>query len=256
MSSPAPPDLPPETPAAPVNKIKPLVWILGGIGLLLVCVTLTCGLIGLFAVRAVKNAVFDSELMHTNPGLALAKMAAALHPDLQTVSTDERAGTITMKEKSTGKVMTFRFDPAQKTLVMVGDDGREVTISAGGGGQSGAIEVQSADGAVHVGSSAGNMGPAWMPVYPGSTPENTSSVQTPDGSESIFTFTTADSAPRVISYFQNQLRSSGFNVGLASSGEQGGMVQAEDGSKKHSIILNVDSSGDATKVREVVVEKK
>jgi hypothetical protein len=80
MSGPTPLDLPAETRAAPARKIKPRVWILGGIGVLLVCATLT---VGFFAVRAVKNA-----------GLA------------------------------------FRFDPARKTLVMIGGDGKEFKISA------------------------------------------------------------------------------------------------------------------------------
>ena len=80
MSSPTPPDLPAETRAAPARKIKLLVWILGGIGLLLVCAALA---VGFLAVRAVKNAGF-----------------------------------------------AFRFDPAKKTLVMIGGDGKEVKTSA------------------------------------------------------------------------------------------------------------------------------
>ena len=70
----------------PARKIKPLVWILAGIGLLLVCATLA---VGFLAVRAVKNAGF-----------------------------------------------AFRFDPAKKTLVMIGGEGKEVEISpTGDGGQ-------------------------------------------------------------------------------------------------------------------------
>ena len=53
MSSPTRPDLPAET--RPAKKIKPLVWILGGTCLLLVCATLT---VGILAVRAVKDAGF------------------------------------------------------------------------------------------------------------------------------------------------------------------------------------------------------
>jgi hypothetical protein len=83
MSSPTPPDLPAET-RAPATKIKPLVWILVGIGLLLVCATLG---VGFLAVRAVKNAGF-----------------------------------------------AFRFDPAKKTLVLIGRDGKEVKISPTGDG--------------------------------------------------------------------------------------------------------------------------
>jgi hypothetical protein len=64
---------------APTRMMKPLVWILAGIGALLVCATLA---VGLLAVRAVKNAGFS-----------------------------------------------FRFDPAKKTLVLIGGDGKEVRIS-------------------------------------------------------------------------------------------------------------------------------
>ena len=55
MSSPTPPHLPAESSAVPAKKIGPLAWILGGIGLLLVCATLT---LGFLAVRALKNAGF------------------------------------------------------------------------------------------------------------------------------------------------------------------------------------------------------
>jgi hypothetical protein len=79
MSSPTPPDLPAGTRTAPARKIKLLVWILGGIGLL-VCATLA---VGFLALRAVKNAGF-----------------------------------------------AFRFDPAKKTLVMIGGGGKEVKTSA------------------------------------------------------------------------------------------------------------------------------
>lgn len=53
MTSPTPPYLPAGKRAAPARKIKPLVWILGGISLLLVCATLA---VGFLAVHAVKNA--------------------------------------------------------------------------------------------------------------------------------------------------------------------------------------------------------
>jgi len=42
-------------PTPPARKIQPLVWLLGGIGLLLVCATLT---VGLLALRAITNAGF------------------------------------------------------------------------------------------------------------------------------------------------------------------------------------------------------
>ena len=240
MSIPPIPTLEPEQPEqpAPKKKTSPLVWILGGVAVLLFGGMLTY-------------------LMRSNPGLAMAKMAAALHPDMEVVSTDDRSGTIVMREKSTGKTMSFRFDPAQKTLVMTGQNGEEVKISSTGDGKSSTVEVQSAQGTSRFNTGAGNASPAWFPVYPGSTPENTSSVQTPDGDQNVFTFKTNDAPDKVISYYQSQLKSAGFNVTLASSGEQGGIFQAEDGSRKRTVIVNVDTPpGEGTRARVVTAEKK
>ena len=70
----------------------------------------------------------------------MAKMAAAVNPNLETVSTNERTGTITMREKSTGKIVTLKFDADKKSLVVVGDDGKEMTFSATGEGKDGAVD--------------------------------------------------------------------------------------------------------------------
>jgi len=76
--------MPPETRAAPARKNKPLVRILGGIGLLSVCAALTWGVVGFRAHRGAKNGGFHPGLTRTRPGLAMTKMAAAPHMDLQT----------------------------------------------------------------------------------------------------------------------------------------------------------------------------
>src|SRR5579863_9141162 len=107
MSSGMNPGLPPQVPVAPAKKTSPLVWILGGLVVLMFGGMVTCGVIGYLATRVIRNAGFDPDLMRSNPGLAMTKMAAAIYPNLQVVSTDDRSGTIVMREKSTGKIMTF-----------------------------------------------------------------------------------------------------------------------------------------------------
>lgn len=264
MSSPMPPNLPPQmpnlppqAPLAPAAKSNVLLWIVLGVVGVVCMVTLTCGLGGYFLYQRVKNAGFDPELMKTNPGLAVTKMAAALHPDMEVVSTNDRAGTITMKDKSTGKMMTFKFDPDTKSLVVTGDDGKQVKMTVSGDGKtSGALDVQSSDGNVHFGAAEGNKTPAWVPVYPGSSPQGTFSAQTNDGAQNTFAFKTADGAGKVISYYQDQLKSGGFNVTLVTSSDQGGMLTAEDAGKKRSLIVTVSSSGEGTQANIMAVEKK
>lgn len=241
---------------APVKKTSPLVWILGGIVVLMFGAMLTCGVVGYLAMRAVKNAGFDPDLMKNNPGLAMVKMAAALHPDLETVSTDDRSGTITMREKSTGKIVKFKFDPDKKTLVVTGDDGKEVTLGVTGDDKTGSVTVQSAEGTMHFGTGA-SKAPAWVPVYPGSSsPEGVYSADTPQGSQSTFTFKTKDAASKVLSYYQDQLKGAGFTVNQMVSGDQGGMVTAEDGDKKRTVVVTVGTSGDETQASVMATEKK
>jgi hypothetical protein len=255
MSTAMPPGMPPQGPGAPAKKISPLVWILGGIAVLMFGGMLMCGVVGFLAVRAVKNAGFDPDLMKRNPGLAMAKMAAAVNPNLETVRTNERTGTITMRDKTNGKLVTFKFDTEKKTMVVAGDDGKQMTFSASGDGKDGAVTVQSSEGTMRFGAAAGNTAPAWVPVYPGSSPQGTMATQTKDGSSNTFTFKTGDAAGKVLTYYQDQLKSAGFKINLASMGDQGGMVQAEDADKKRTIVVTVGTSAEGTQGSVMAVEK-
>jgi hypothetical protein len=237
------------------KKTSPLVIILAVIGGMVILALATCTIGGFFLYRTVKNA-FDPELMRTNPGLAMAKMAAALNPSLEVVKYNERTGTIAMQDKRTGKVVTFKFDPTNKQLVIIDDQGKEVTVSTQGDGTSGSVKVQSSEGTVQFGGGAGNKAPAWVPVYPGSAPQGTVTADTPEGASNTVVFNTKDSASKVLSFYQDQLKSAGFNVTLVSSSDQGGIVQAEDASKKRTIMVTVGTSGDGTQATIHALEKK
>jgi hypothetical protein len=247
MSSPTPPN--PQPPVA--KKTSIWVWILGGIAIFFFAITLTCGVIGYMGMRMIKKAGFDSELMKTNPGLAMAKMVTAMNPDYETVKTNDRAGTIVVREKSTGKTITMKFDPDAKKMVIVNDDGRQSSVTLDNSGFS----AQSPDGTVKFGGSA-NSAPAWVPIYPGSSPQNTLSATSAEGSQNTFTFKSTDSATKIISYYSDQLKSAGFSINLTSNTDQGGMMLATDEGKKHTITISVGTSADGTETAVTAIEKK
>jgi hypothetical protein len=238
MATPTPPNVPPQygAPVGPpvTKKTSPIVWILAIVGGLLVLGMVACGIVVYIGVKTVQHAGFDSDLMKKNPGLAMTRMATALNPDLEVVSTNDRSGTVTVREKSSGKTVTYKFDPDKKSLVVIGDNGEQVRI----------------------GASAGNSMPSWVPVYPGSSPEGQFSAQTADGNTGNFTFKTSDSADKITSYYQDQLKSAGFNVTLVSSGVQGGMLSAEDTATKRSVLVTVGASNGSTVANITVSEKK
>jgi hypothetical protein len=273
MSSPTPPGQPPQNPQYPPyqqpqyqqpqypqqmgpNKTPAWVWILVAVGVVIVLGIAAVSVGSYFIIRGVRNAGFDSSLMQSNPGLAMAKMASALNPDLETISTNDRAGTIVVREKSTGKTVTMRFDPDKKSLVVVGDDGKEVKFSANGDDKSGGVEVQTPDGTLKLGAAAGNSAPTWVPVYPGSVPQGTMSSQTNEGKQNTFTFKTKDSAGKVLSYYQDQLKSANFTIGVMSSSDAGGMLQASDQNKERTIVITAGTSGDGTEGSITTLEKK
>ena len=106
------------------------------------------------------------------------------------------------------------------------------------------------------GASAGNSAPAWAPVYPGASTQGTLSTQSSEGNQNTFTFKTKDSADKVLAYYQEQLKASGFNVSTVGASAAGGMVQGEHSSKNRTIVVTAGSSGDGTEGSVTAVEKK
>jgi hypothetical protein len=249
----APPPMP-QGPGTPAKKTSPLVWILGGVVVLMCGVMMMCGVGAFLAYRAVKNAGFDPDLMQRNPGLAITKMAAALHPDYEVISTNDRTGKITMREKSTGKVMTFKFDPDRKTLVIADEDGKEVKIT--GGDSNGSLSISSSDGSVKMGAgAAATKPPDWVPVYPGASTTGTFSAQGNEGSQNTFSFKTNDAPSKVVVFYQDQLKAAGFTVTQVTT-DQGGMITGEAADKRRTITVTVGSSGGGAQGSVLAVEKK
>ena len=251
MSTPEQPNEQPQGQQPVAKKTSVWVWILGGLAIFFFAITLTCGVIGYMGMRMIKNAGFDSELMKSNTGLAMAKMATAMNPDYETVKTNDREGTIVVREKSTGKIITMKFDPATKKMVVIDNDGKQASVTIDNTG----FTAKSGDGTVKFGGTA-DSAPAWVPVYPGSAPQNTMSANSADGSQNTFTFKSNAAADKILAYYSDQLKSAGFTIGMTANTGQGGMLQASDDGKKRTIIVSVGTSAEGTQTSITAVEKK
>jgi hypothetical protein len=187
---------------------------------------------------------YSESQMKSNPIQALASMAAKMRPDLELASVDAARQTVTLKDKN-GALSTFQFDPRTKTLVPVPAIQPKVA------------ETQPPPPAEQPASTPLRWMPEWMPVYPATTPEIVSSVVTPEGDkETIATFKSGDKPTEIVQFYQTKLQESGFKIEVASSGEQGGMIQAQDAEKKRMLILNVNPDETGTLSRVVTVQKK
>jgi len=227
-------------PAAPRNT-SPLVWILAIVGGLVVVGILFAVGVTFFVVHKVRQAGFDPELMRRNPGLAVSKMIATTNPDVDVVSTNDNAGTITVRDKKTGKTVTMTFDDAKNGQFKMNAQSEDGTASMQFGGGVGEL-------------------PSWVPHYPGSTPKGTFSMKGSgnDGSGEVrsFTFTTKDPASKAMSFYQDKAKELGMKANLTGTSGEGGMIiAADDDSKRTLTVVVVGGSGETT-VNVSYVQKK
>jgi hypothetical protein len=251
-STPSSPLTPGGVPPAPQKSsgTKILLWIAGIIAGLLLITFASCAVIGFYAMHKMKQAGFDSDLMKKNPGLAGAKMAVALNPDAEIVSSDDNAGTIVVRDKKTGKVVTMKFDPRKKAMVITDENGKTSSLTATGEGANASMEMKGPEGTMKMGSGA-DKAPDWVPVYPGSSPQTAFSASTAEEQSGSYTFVTKDAADRVISFYGDTLKSAGFavsNMTTNSEGKVGGMVSGEDKASKRAVVVSLGSEDDGTHV--------
>ena len=205
------------------RKTSPIVWVLVAV----------LGA-GFFLVHKARQAGLDPELMRRNPGLAVSKLVATVNPNVEVVNTDEGAGTITVRDKKTGKMITMTFDQAktgQFKFSATDDEGKTATMAFG--------------------AAAGKV-PSWVPAYPGAKVEGTFAAKGNDGTDKgeggIFSFTTPDSPSQVMSFYQDKCKEAGMKINMTTTTAEGGMVVAADEAEKHSlsIIIGGASGGGTT----------
>ena len=249
-STPSSPQTPGGAPPAPQKSsgAKIILWIVGiVVGLILISFA-SCAVLGFYAMHKAKQAGFDSDLMKKNPGLATAKMAVAMSPDTEIVSSDDNAGTITVRDKKTGKVVTMKFDPQKKAMVITDENGK--TTSMTGEGANASMEMKGPEGTMKIGNSSDKT-PDWVPVYPGSSPQGTFSASRGAEQTGSYTFVTKDPANKVISFYGDSLKSGGFavsNMTSNSDGKVGGMVSGEDKGNKRAVVVSLGTENDGTHV--------
>ena len=204
--------------APAVKKRSPLPFILLGCFGLLVIGAIGIMATGWFVKSKLENAGFDSDLMQKNPALATAKIMAALNPDVEIVSSNDSAGTVTFREKSTGKTVTMNLDQLKEGKLTFQEEGKgEVTMSTEGG----SVVVKTPEGTTSWGTSAN--APDWLPAYPGAQGQAVMSGTDQSGARGTFTFSSKDSVDQIVTFYEKELPGKGYKVERTMSTRQGAM---------------------------------
>ncbi len=242
MATFAPP--PPPPPAA--KKTSPLVWILAAV----------LGLFVLVALAAVAGGLFIAKKVHdvaTNPAEA-ARLLVAANPDVEVVSTDSSGGSITVRDKRTGKVVTVNFDDLKKgKLSFEGDDGAKVSMQADDQG----LQIKSSDGGtVTMGSGPAKM-PNWLPAYPGgSEPKGAHSMQGADQQAGTVAFISKDPPAKILEFYDAAFKNAGFETHQALVSDSGGSLTGGSKDRKRSVVVNAGNSNEGTSVAIAYSAKK
>jgi len=248
MASSTPPIAPPPATPAPKKGTSPLVWILAGCGGLIVIAGIVFAVLTYWGYNKAKSYV---ETAKKNPALAAAKIAVAVNPDLEIVTEDDEAGTLTIRNKKTGEEITMNAEDIKEgRLKFKNEKGEEVTFEGSGETGKEGFRIKTDKGTMAFGNVAGEAPPSWVPSYPGAKVMASSREKTDEGFTGTYSFQTADSADAVLAYYEKELRNAGFDVERTSTGEMSGLgtINARGGEGKHTVNVVVTSVADMTQV--------
>ncbi len=209
MPESSPPPLPPSQ-----KGWSALAWIgLGCAGLLISTFVILIIAVLFFSHKAMEYA----RKVEKNPARAAAELFVKVNPDVELVSVDDEAGTMTIRIKETGKTATVTYaDIAQGKFSVVGEEG-EFRVDANQTDGSANVTVKRTDGAVSYvsGSEAASKTPAWVltAAYPGAAPPQAAfAVEARGALSGSLGTATKDDLQKVAQYYRGLLQREGYQV--------------------------------------------
>ncbi len=253
---PAPPPPPGaySQPVPPPKKgLSPLAWIGIGCGVIIVLGVIALGVVGWLAKRQIDK-------YGKNPTLAAAELVVRATPDLEVVSSDVDAGTLTVKNTKTGETATMNAKDIQDGKIEFKTDKGTAVFDASG--KDGTLKVTDEKGQVttfQAGQSAQSL-PSWLPTYPGATVQGTFDSNTTEGRSASFSLTTSDGGEKVLAFYESELKKGGFKVDsttLTTTPEgKGGILTASGENPHREISVLVGAQNGQTSATITFQEKK
>jgi hypothetical protein len=233
---------PPPTPPS-AKKKGFLFWGLIGCGGMMVLVFLVVVLGGMYIWHKVPKS----------PAQLAAALITANNPDAEVVAIDESRGLLKVKDKKTGKEITINLEDAKKgKITFTGDKDEQVTFDAQAAGKEGLLRVQTKEGSAVLGAGIPKDLPAWVPLYPGAEAIGSGTGQTATGLGGTLQLKSADSADKILQFYQDTLKKAGMQVGLPGrQSEKAGWVwvlSASNQDNKRNLSVTLTGIGNGTQI--------
>ena len=260
MSNGAPPPIPGTAPAK--KGLSPWAWIAIGCGGLVVVGFIVIMALTMFVFNKGKELVTEAtgsesfqelvEGLQDNPLKTAAEIAVNANPELDLITTDDEAGTMTFRNNKTGEEATLNFADIAEGRLSVSTSEGEYSLDASDSGEGG-VTLKGPEGETRLGTSA-NLGdvPDWVPVYPGAS-ETQSAFHTTTGDSMMGALSskTGDNAQQVVDHYTELFEEQGYTIGTQSMTKTSdgalGIVSAElpDG-RSLNVMATQDKNAETT----------
>jgi hypothetical protein len=242
-----------QSPQPPKKGLGPLGWIAIGCGVILVVCAMVLAVGGYFAKKK-----FDQ--FSKNPAKTTAELIVRANPDLELVSEDEKAGTITVRDKKKNETVTLNFDDIKNGKFKVTTDKGTTTFDGSTAATDGVKMTDEKGQTATFGGGAPKDLPSWLPVYPGATAQGSMSSTTNEGRSGGFSVNTKDSLEQVASFYESKLKDAGLTVekNMLSSNDKvsGGTISGSTGDKKRNAAVILSTADTGTQAIITYEEKK
>jgi hypothetical protein len=253
-----PPPPPPVHGGAPQKKgLSPWAWV--GIGCLGVLVI--GGIISAIVVMFIAGKVRDvAGEMQDDPIAAMSRVIAGANPEIELVEADKESRTVTFRNTETGEEMTFDYDDIEDGRISFssGDETAVVEFDADENREgSGSLTITTDEGRATFGAGASaDDVPAWVPRYPGTSPEGTYSTETPQNRAGAFHFETSASIDEILDYYQTELASSGLEMKTRTVSNEGAMAVVSSPDEGRTVTIACSQKGSDLEVVVNFTEKR
>lgn len=172
-----------------------------------------------------------------------AVLAFKMNPDTEIVSQDEDAKTFTVRDKKSGKEITFNLDDIKSGHLSMESDGEKVNVGVtpGENGQGGSMTVESSKGdKMTFGAGSNASVPDWIPTYPGSSSDSFSAMEVNGEKSGTYTIHSSDGVEQLMAFFEDRMKGAGFEVNkttMSSNGNLGGNLTCTAGARTVNVTL-------------------
>jgi hypothetical protein len=233
----------PPVPQPKKKGLSVLAWIgIGCLGLLVIGGVVTSVVI-YYVAHKVKEVASE---MEEDPVAATAKLLAAANPDIELVSADKDNRTVTFREVSTGKELTFNYDDIEQGKVSFSSGGETAELAVEGEEGSGGLTVKTSEGTATF--SAGNDAsdiPDWIPIYPDTVPANNFSADANGQLTGTFGFNTSSDVDSLLNFYDAEAKAAGLETKSRTATPDGAiwLASSPDDSRSLTVMATKADAG-------------